>query len=57
MNEEKYKNVYFITGLAYAGKSTMAKLLAEKYNGIHCEENYQNRVLDSLDKNTFRSIL
>lgn len=56
MNEEKYKNVYFITGLAYAGKSTMAKLLAEKYNGIHCEENYQNRVLDSLDKNEFPAL-
>ena len=30
----KYKNVYFINGTAYAGKSTMTKLLAEKYNGI-----------------------
>lgn len=34
------KNCYFITGTAYAGKSTMCKMLAEKYNMIHCEENY-----------------
>ncbi|MCL2003189.1 MAG: hypothetical protein FWG72_04190 [Oscillospiraceae bacterium] len=34
------KNVMFITGTAYAGKSTMAKMLAEKYNLIHCGENY-----------------
>ena len=34
------KNCYFITGTAYAGKSTMCKMLAEKYGMIHCEENY-----------------
>lgn len=34
------KNCYFINGTAYAGKSTMCKMLAEKYNMIHCEENY-----------------
>ncbi len=34
------KDVYFINGTAYAGKSTMVKLLAEKYNGICCGENY-----------------
>lgn len=34
------KNCYFITGTAYAGKSTMCKMLAEKYDMIHCEENY-----------------
>ena len=56
MINNKYKNVYFITGLAYAGKSTMAKLLSEKYNGIHCEENYQDRVLESLDKNEFPAL-
>lgn len=26
------KNVYFVSGNACAGKSTMAKMLAEKYN-------------------------
>lgn len=34
------KNCYFITGTAYAGKSTMCAMLAEKYGMIHCEENY-----------------
>ena len=34
---DKLKNTYFITGNAYAGKSTMVKLLAEKYRGILCE--------------------
>lgn len=48
-----FKNVYFINGTAYAGKSTMVKLLAEKYNGIACEENYHNRLLPELDKAEF----
>lgn len=34
------KNCYFISGTAYAGKSTMCAMLAEKYGMIHCEENY-----------------
>lgn len=46
-------NIYFINGTAYAGKSTMVKLLAEKYNGIACEENYHDRLLNELDKNEF----
>lgn len=48
-----YENVYFINGTAYAGKSTMVKLLAEKYHGIACEENYHNRLLPELDKADF----
>lgn len=28
------RNAYFITGMAYAGKSTMVKMLAEKYDMI-----------------------
>lgn len=35
------RNVYFINGTAYAGKSTICKMLALKYNMIHCEENYK----------------
>ena len=46
---DKFENVYFINGTAYAGKSTMVKLLAEKYDGIACEENYQDRLLEKLD--------
>lgn len=34
------KHCYFINGTACAGKSTMCKLLADKYHMIHCEENY-----------------
>lgn len=34
------KNCYFINGTAYAGKSTMCRMLAEKYGMVHCEENY-----------------
>lgn len=48
-----FDNVYFINGTAYAGKSTMVKLLAEKYHGIACEENYQDSMLADLDKAAF----
>ncbi len=50
---KKFKNVYFINGTAYAGKSTMVKMLAEKYNGIVCEENYHDIKLPELDSNEF----
>ena len=48
-----FKNAYFITGNAYAGKSTMVKLLAQKYNGIACEENYHDSLLEGLDAKEF----
>ena len=34
------RNCYFINGTAYAGKSTMCAMLAERFDMIHCEENY-----------------
>lgn len=40
------KNVYFITGTAYAGKSTTVKMLSEKYDMIFCGENYHSGVSD-----------
>lgn len=43
----------FITGTAYAGKSTMVRLLAQKHGGILCEENYHDRLLDGLEKEKF----
>lgn len=52
----KFENVYFINGTAYAGKSTMVKLLAEKYNGIACEENYQDKLLENLDAEEFPNL-
>lgn len=42
------RNVYFITGTAYAGKSTACRMLAEKY-GLHwCGENYFTEVTDKV---------
>ena len=49
----KFSNVYFINGTAYAGKSTMVKMLAEKYNGIACEENYHDARISELDSCEF----
>lgn len=40
------KNVYFITGTAYAGKSTTVKMLADRYDMICCGENYHSAVSD-----------
>jgi len=34
------RNVMFINGTSYAGKSTMARMLADKYDLVHCGENY-----------------
>ena len=40
------KNVYFITGTAYAGKSTTVNMLADKFDMIFCGENYHSAVSD-----------
>ena len=40
------KNVYFITGTAYAGKCTTVKMLAERYDMVFCGENYHSTVSD-----------
>lgn len=40
------RNVYFITGTAYAGKSTMVKMLSKKYDMVFCGENYFTEVTD-----------
>lgn len=40
------RDVYFITGTAYAGKSTMVKMLSEKYDMICCGENFHCEVSD-----------
>ena len=42
------KNVYFITGTAYAGKSTAVKMLAERYGMICCGENYHMAVSEEV---------
>lgn len=45
-----FQNVYFITGTAYAGKSTAVKLLAEKFDGICCGENYHDIFMKHINK-------
>ncbi len=42
------KNVYFITGTAYAGKSTAVDLLAERYGMIRCGENYHMEISEKV---------
>jgi hypothetical protein len=49
----RFNNTYFIIGTAYAGKSTMVNLLANKYHGILCEENYHDRYFPELDRDEF----
>ena len=49
----KLQDIYFINGNAYAGKSTMVKLLAERYDGIACQENYHDVLAPTLDKRAF----
>ena len=51
-----FDNVYFVNGTAYAGKSTLVKGLAERYNGIACEENYHDALLDELDAEEFPNL-
>ena len=45
-----FQNVYFITGTAYSGKSTAVKLLAERFDGICCGENYHDVFMEHIDK-------
>lgn len=52
----KFEHVYFVNGMAYAGKSTLVKALAKKHDGIACEENYHNVLLPQLDKNEFPNL-
>jgi hypothetical protein len=51
-----FPDAYFITGNAYAGKSTLVSLLAEKHGGVACEENYHDRLLPELDKAEFPAL-
>jgi hypothetical protein len=44
------QNVYFINGHSYSGKSTMVKMLAERYGMVFCGENYQSGMPDSFPR-------
>ena len=52
----KYKNVYFVIGTSYAGKSTLVKNLAKKHSGLALEENYHDEKLDELDSKEFPNL-
>ncbi len=52
----RFENVYFITGTAYAGKSTMVHLLADKHGGIECGENYHDQLQPELSKEEFPNL-
>ena len=51
-----YAHVYFVNGTGYAGKSTLVKALAEKYDGILCGENYHDALLPELDRAEFPNL-
>jgi len=44
-----FRDVYFINGTAYAGKSTAVKNLAERFGGICCGENYHDALSSLAD--------
>ena len=48
-----FDRAYFIIGNAFAGKSTIARLLAEKYGGILCGENWHDSYPERLDAKAF----
>ncbi|MBP5151485.1 MAG: hypothetical protein ILP13_01070 [Lachnospiraceae bacterium] len=48
-----FENAYFIIGTSYAGKSTVVKELAKKFDGIACEENYHDNYPGELDSKEF----
>lgn len=48
------RNVYFITGTAYAGKSTTVKMLADRYDMVFCGENYHIGISDEIADDTLQ---
>lgn len=50
------RNVYFVIGTSYAGKSTIVKNLAKKHNGLALEENYHDEKLPELDSRDFPNL-
>ncbi len=45
-----FRNVYFVNGTAYAGKSTLVRTLAERHGGVHCGENYHDALMRLIDR-------
>ena len=50
------RNMYFVIGTSYAGKSTVVKNLAKKHHGIALEENYHDVKLPELDSREFPNL-
>ena len=50
------RNVYFVIGTSYAGKSTLVKNLARRHRGIALEENYHDAKLPELDSREFPNL-
>lgn len=44
-----FRRVYFVNGTAYAGKSTLVRTLAKKYDGVMCGENYHDELTHLTD--------
>lgn len=49
----RLENAFFVTGSAYAGKSTLVRMLAEKHGGVLCGENYHDVLLPELSREEF----
>ncbi|QWC00288.1 hypothetical protein KHQ88_01590 [Mycoplasmatota bacterium] len=51
------RNVYFINGTSYAGKSTICKMISDRLGLIHCGENYNHsEFLKLADSNKYPNI-
>ncbi|MGN0972396.1 MAG: hypothetical protein ACI4OY_10595, partial [Aristaeellaceae bacterium] len=50
------RHVYFINGTAYAGKSTMVRLLSEKHGGVCCGENYHMALQQELSPEEYPNL-
>ena len=48
--KRRFQNCYFIEGNAYAGKSTILRMLAERYGGVLMRENYTEDLFSLIDK-------
>lgn len=55
--KDKLKNVYFINGTAYAGKSTIVKMISDRLGLYFCGENYNlNKVLTKIQPKEYPNL-
>ena len=48
--KKRFQNCYFIEGNAYAGKSTILRMLSERYGGILMRENYTEDLFSLIER-------